>query len=195
MAIGCNNLVRILVFEDGSRWIARLRLPSIDSDETAEVKSALLQREIDCMRLVKERTSVPVPAVLGYDTSAENAIGAPSMLMEYIPGNVAVDLQQDGVPPAHQSSFYVEMARLQAGLSQFLPCQSRRLIGLDRDFFHNLSQDWIYHPTRGWNVRHRSSPRARWTFQHRNRIPRSMGKGSTVWQPEVGSGSNLWRGQ
>jgi len=27
MAMGCNNLVRILVFEDGSRWIARLRLP------------------------------------------------------------------------------------------------------------------------------------------------------------------------
>ncbi len=94
MAMGCNNLVRILVFEDGSRWIARLRLPSINSDETAEVKSALLQREVDCLRLVKERTSVPVPAVLGHDTSAENAIGAPLMLIECLPGNVAMDMRR-----------------------------------------------------------------------------------------------------
>ena len=85
-------------------------------------QSGLLQREVDCLQLVKERTTVPVPTVFGHMASTQNEIGAPFMLMECLPGNTGVDLNHGnarGVPSKYKSSFYREMARLQVGSSWF----------------------------------------------------------------------------
>lgn len=107
--MGGRHMVRRVNFQDGTRWIARVRMTiSINEDEGAE----LLQREIDCMQLVKERTSVPVPKVFGYIASA-NDIGAPFMLMECLPGNVGTDLSGVEIPAQYKASFRREMARFQ----------------------------------------------------------------------------------
>ena len=117
--IGGRHLIRIIQFRDGSRWIARLRMTTSQSEEE---RSRLVQREVDCLQLVKERTTVPVPTIFGYITSTQNEIGAPFMLMECLSGNTAVDLNRNephGIPSQHKSSFYEGMARLQVGRSQF----------------------------------------------------------------------------
>lgn len=108
--MGGRHMVRIINFEGGSRWIARLRTTTgMDHDE----QSGLVQREVDCIHLVRERTSVPVPMVFGYNASAKNAIGAPFILMECLFGNVCMDLNHDFIPSQHKDKFYAEMARFQ----------------------------------------------------------------------------------
>ena len=116
---GGTHLVRIINFQDGSKWIARLRMITLTT-ENEDVLSGLVQREVDCMQLVKERTTIPVPTVFGYNASARNEIGASFMLMECLSGNVITDLNDDHhVPAQHKSSIYAEMARFQVSRSLF----------------------------------------------------------------------------
>lgn len=108
--MGGRHMVRRVHFQDGTRWVARVRITTPMNEGEG---SRLLQREVDCIQLVKERTSVPVPTVFGYVASAENDIGAPFMLMECLPGNVGVDLSGVEIPARYKASFHEEMARLQ----------------------------------------------------------------------------------
>ena len=108
--MGGRHMVRRVQFQDGTRWIARVRISTPVNEDEA---SRLLQREIDCIQLVKERTSVPVPTVFGYVASAKNDVGAPFMLMECLSGNVGVDLSGVEIPARYKASFHEEMARLQ----------------------------------------------------------------------------------
>ena len=87
-----HEMVRILNFQNGTRWIAGFRIPSRDNYDF-EASKRVLQQEVDCMQLVKERTSVPVPTVFGYIASHENDIGGSFILVECLSGNAAVNLQ------------------------------------------------------------------------------------------------------
>ncbi|KAI9825179.1 MAG: hypothetical protein M1819_000584 [Sarea resinae] len=90
-----------------------------DPDDAGEYNSAwLLQREVDCLRLIKERTEVPVPAIYGYSAQAGNEIGASFMLMECFMGNVGMDLNFDHIPPEYNRSFLAATARIQDLLSE-----------------------------------------------------------------------------
>ena len=139
--IGGRHLIRIIQFYDGSRWIARLRM---DTGQSEEEQSRLVQREVDCLQLVKERTTVPVPMICGYITSTQNEIGAPFMLMECLPGNTGVDLngnEAHGVPFKHKPSFYKEMARLQVSPSQYTAFVASFDDSLGGNFIFNVSED------------------------------------------------------
>ena len=117
--IGGRHLVRIISFQDGSHWIARLRMTTEMSEDE---QTGLVQREVDCLQLVKERTTVPVPTIYGYIASTQNEIGAPFILMECLKGNIGPLLNVDfdhGIPSQHRYSFYTEMARIQVGYSIF----------------------------------------------------------------------------
>ena len=90
------------------------------TNSSEDEQSKLVKREVDCLQLVKERTTVPVPKVFGYLTGTQNEIGAPFMLIECLSGNTGVDLNGNdahGVPFEHKSSFYKDIARLQVGPS------------------------------------------------------------------------------
>ena len=82
--------------------------------------SALLRREVDCISLVKERTSVPIPTVYGYIASAKNDIGAPFMLMGCLSGNTVVDSIGVEIPAQYKSAFQGEMAKLQVAMFDIL---------------------------------------------------------------------------
>ena len=110
---GGRHMVRILNFEDGTRWIARLRKTS----ETEDARKSLFQREVDCMILVRERTSVPVPKIYGYDSSSTNDVGAPFMLIDCLNGNCAVDMTEShDIPPEQKSKFHTQMAKFQVNI-------------------------------------------------------------------------------
>jgi len=112
ITMGGRHMVRILNFADGSRWIARLRMRFATRIEKQEA-GQLLQREVDCIQLVRARTTVPTPAIHDYLVDIDNAIGAPFMLMDCLPGNVAMDLNFHHVPTQYQPSFYADMAKIQ----------------------------------------------------------------------------------
>ena len=149
-ALGGRHMVRKIDFEDGSRWIARLRMTEYDPG----YQRSLLQREVDCLLLVKERTTVPVPKILGYIADGDNEIGAPFILMECLAGNVAIEMNGHGsdIPPQHEKLFWRDVARIQVRypVVLFTYLQSDDVVG--GDLFDNVSQDWVNHPPRGWNV-------------------------------------------
>lgn len=99
---GGRNIVRILDFEDGTRWIARLRLNYGTEEDN------LLLREVACLKLIRERTDVDVPVTYAYGTSEE--FGAPYMLMDCLSGNAAIDLSQS-IPQNYKQQFIRQAAR------------------------------------------------------------------------------------
>jgi hypothetical protein len=111
IGLGGRHMIRVLRFEDGVNWIARLRMTSEDSSVAQEAER--MQREIDCLNFVKQRSTIPVPAVYGHNTRDTTGIGAPTMFMECFFGNVAMDLNFDTIPPEYKPSFLREMAHIQ----------------------------------------------------------------------------------
>jgi len=78
-ASGHNSVVVELKFSDSTSWIARIRLPS-KAAPNEEVERSLLS-EIITLRLVKSKTSIPVPEVYGFDSSLPNTFGYRYLLM------------------------------------------------------------------------------------------------------------------
>ena len=111
IAMGGRNVVRILNFTNGARWMARIRLPPIDQEA-----NRLVQGEVDCIKLVRELTSIPVPEIYAYSADTD-LIGAPFILMESLQGNAAVDLNDHLIHPEHKSSFYRSLAEYQVEIS------------------------------------------------------------------------------
>lgn len=111
-------MVRVFKSEDGSRWIVRRRMhleTRWNGVEDNETDDSAMQREIDCLRLMKGRTSVLVPCIPS--SSWERRIRAPIMLMEWIPGNVDMDLDFHPMPSSYKSFLFEEMARIWTGIS------------------------------------------------------------------------------
>ncbi len=110
---GC-HLVRLLQFEDGTKWIVRFRLDPPTPSSTEQLRS-----EVDTMRLIRSRTKIPVPQVYGSDPYRKTGVGVPFIMMEYIPGIAAMDL--DGgwtvhhgkIAAHHKPTFYQTMASIQ----------------------------------------------------------------------------------
>ena len=106
ITMGCNQLIRILNFADGSRWIARPRILFTKTGVETKLQCRYIQREVDCIQLVKERSNVPVLALFSYIASADNHIGAPIMFQECLSGNCAMNLNTlREVPTQHKSIF------------------------------------------------------------------------------------------
>lgn len=74
-SMGGLHLVRLLAFEDGAKWVARIQLRETTPDSTS-----LLLSEMHTLSLLRERTDVPVPRVFGYDT-CQGRIGRAFMII------------------------------------------------------------------------------------------------------------------
>lgn len=106
VGVGGRHFVRILTFEGGKRWLARF--PKHSNDKT----DATMLREIDCLRIVAERSNAPVPKVFAV-VSRKPEYGAAFTLMECLPGNVGMDVNDAIVPEQHKAKFFKQMANAQ----------------------------------------------------------------------------------
>ncbi|KAF5718209.1 kinase-like domain-containing protein [Fusarium globosum] len=126
-SIGHFNMVRRIDFNDGTSWVARVRLPelcTVFGDREALDVASTLEVEVASMKFFK--TSIPVPAVHSYSVDASNQVGAPYILMDYIHGTVATELRdanecEGGLfgTPDQDRAFRMQMAEIQATLSSF----------------------------------------------------------------------------
>ena len=84
-ARGSYNLVFFIDFDDGKSWV--LKVPANGHlrcwDDFA---AGALASEAFTMRWIREKTTIPVPEVYGFDTSMDNPIRCPYIMMEYIKG-------------------------------------------------------------------------------------------------------------
>ncbi|KAJ2975187.1 hypothetical protein NUW58_g8429 [Xylaria curta] len=110
MTNGLNNLVCILQFSDQTRWVARIGLHRSATD------SAKLRSEVDAMQLIREQCKIPIPQVFACEVNSENPVGVPFVLMEFLPGNTAMDaaggydVHRGQIPFTYRPKFYRSVA-------------------------------------------------------------------------------------
>ncbi|KAK0444257.1 kinase-like domain-containing protein [Desarmillaria tabescens] len=76
---GSYNLVYIITFPDGRKWVARIPEPSFTDSQKIESM-------IGTMRLISDKTSLPLPIVHAYDSFPNNSLGYAYMFTSFIEG-------------------------------------------------------------------------------------------------------------
>lgn len=88
---GSYNAVFTVLFADGTMWI--LKVPANGHHQCWNAPaSEALKSEAFTMRLIRRETTIPLPEVYAFDTSLENELGCPLILMELIHGKPLFDV-------------------------------------------------------------------------------------------------------
>ncbi|KAH6886251.1 kinase-like domain-containing protein [Thelonectria olida] len=87
---GSFNIVHIVEL-DTITLVIRVPVTGWGGEMTPAVKDAM-DSQVATMRLVRNKTKIPVPEIYAYDTSAENKIGAPYICMSFIPGKTVSEV-------------------------------------------------------------------------------------------------------
>lgn len=125
VASGLNNIVRVLEFSDQTRWVARVHIKRSNSPLVSSTK---LKTEIATMQFIKEHSDLPVPRVFTYKVDENNSVNAAFMLIELLPGIVAMDAlgghkaHRGVIPREHRQNFYRSVAKSHV-------CLLSRLVG------------------------------------------------------------------
>jgi hypothetical protein len=110
---GLNNIVRLLEFSDRTRWAARVRIKPTTS---LQAGNAELESEIATMQYIKEHSDLPVPGVFAYALDENNPAAVAYMLIEVLPGIVAMDalggyeVHRGVIPTQYRRHFYRSVA-------------------------------------------------------------------------------------
>lgn len=108
---GLNNVVRLLEFSDGSRWAARVHIKSQTSGHTE------LESEVATMQFITEYSGLIIPKVYAYAFDKDNPAAVAYMLIEVLPGIVAMDalgghkVHRGMIPTQYRQNFYRSVAK------------------------------------------------------------------------------------
>lgn len=108
---GYYNIILEVAFTDGVYWIARVPYRHVFSYTVEDTRISLLS-EIATLKVVHERTSIPVPQIFGFETTDNQPFGHPYVLMEYMPGRTLERRLVLSVPPAYHSKVAKQMANV-----------------------------------------------------------------------------------
>ncbi|MCJ1329190.1 hypothetical protein MMC10_005868 [Thelotrema lepadinum] len=82
---GSFNLVYVIHFEDNSKWVARI--PQFATPAHFHAAQAQhMSTELELLRLIRSKTTIPVPEVFHYDTTFDNPFGVPFSLEGWLGG-------------------------------------------------------------------------------------------------------------
>lgn len=113
VGLGFNHVVRMIEFDDKVRWIARLRMQSGSGNQAdSTITKDIVSNEYNAILLIKQKTQIPIPSVHAVESSPENAVNAPFMLMDCLKGNVGMDLGME-IPEGHKNHVLGKMAEIQ----------------------------------------------------------------------------------
>ncbi|KAF6782191.1 hypothetical protein CSOJ01_16020 [Colletotrichum sojae] len=88
---GSYNLCHVVELADSTKLVIRIPATGWGSHHTPEAAAAM-ESQAATLRLIRERTAVPVPEVYALDVTADNEIGAPYFCMSFIPGRRVSDI-------------------------------------------------------------------------------------------------------
>jgi aminoglycoside phosphotransferase (APT) family kinase protein len=97
---GWFNAVYRLVLNDGSQCILKIAPPP--AVRVLRYEHDLITTEVQALRLVRERTDLPVPAVIAADDSCQQ-LPSPWFVMEHCPGKLLSSLRPTLDPDAQQA--------------------------------------------------------------------------------------------
>jgi len=93
---GTFNVVIPIHFENGEKWIARIPRPGrMFATSNPKLLERIMSSLVVTTRLVRERTSIPVPEIHGWSSHDDNEAGCPYMFMDFIEGISLGDCLQD----------------------------------------------------------------------------------------------------
>ena len=118
---GSYNIVFPIEFEDGVKWMLKIHA---NGDHFDPVAATALESEVRTMQMIRKETIIPVPTIYAFDTSSQNALLSPFILMERLDGRPLYHLWFDSqVPKARLGHFRVKvlqnLARAMAQLNKF----------------------------------------------------------------------------
>ncbi|KAH7010899.1 uncharacterized protein B0I36DRAFT_268838 [Microdochium trichocladiopsis] len=118
VGLGHNHMVRIIEAPDGARWLARLELPHVLGRQYCDdILVNKRNAEVNVVRLLQDRTDIPVPHIYALDLSPDNVVGAPFVIFECLSGNSGMDIQMT-IPRQHIAKVIRDLARIHVQLSQ-----------------------------------------------------------------------------
>ncbi|KAI9841604.1 MAG: hypothetical protein M1837_000511 [Sclerophora amabilis] len=120
---GMNNVVLELAFSDGLYWIARVKYRM--ETQKSQVDQLTFESEVATLRLLRERTTIPVPTIYDHQSSTQSPFGFPYMLMEYLPGRSLEGPLAMSIP----TDYHAKLARQFANILSELQKISRSQIG------------------------------------------------------------------
>jgi aminoglycoside phosphotransferase len=121
LASGRQNVIFEISFSNGTYWVVRVSL-------TQDVEEQMLS-EVATINLLLEKTSIPVPSVLGSNCHNENQFGFPYMFMSALPGRTLEKTFALSVPEKYQRKVAGQLARYWHELSQVTFDQIGRIWG------------------------------------------------------------------
>lgn len=108
---GFNNVVLEIAFSDNMYWIARIPHQALsDGDKTS------LLSEISTMKMIRQRTTIPIPQVFDFETSADQPFGYPYVFMEYLGGRTLTNVLAVAIPAQHHAKVAKQLANVFAEL-------------------------------------------------------------------------------
>ena len=125
--IGAYNVVFILEFSDGVKWIART--PILEWSPTLQDR---LRRDIISMQFVQSKTKLPVPEVHAFSCDCDNLLGRPYVLMSHLEGKQLSELWFDPewFTESHRHTVFRSLAQLMSTLAAL---EFPQIGQLDRD--------------------------------------------------------------
>ncbi|KAF7547574.1 hypothetical protein G7Z17_g7623 [Cylindrodendrum hubeiense] len=104
---GFNNLVVEIAFSDNVYWIARVPHQALgDGDKTSMLS------EIATMKIIHKHTTVPIPEVFDFETSANQPFGYPYVFMEYLGGRTLSNGLATIIPHQHHAKVAKQLANI-----------------------------------------------------------------------------------
>ncbi|KAF3070952.1 hypothetical protein GL218_00779 [Daldinia childiae] len=109
---GFNNVVLELTFSDNVYWIARIPHQALDDGDRTSMLS-----EIATMKIIKKHTTIPIPQVFDFETSAEQPFGYPYIFTEYLRGRTLPNgLATTTIPHKYHTKVAKQLAKVFAEL-------------------------------------------------------------------------------
>ncbi|KAH8691003.1 kinase-like domain-containing protein [Phaeosphaeriaceae sp. PMI808] len=125
LIFGSYHAIFPIKFQDEVRWI--LKVPAVGTrDHFDSSSAAALRSEALTMRLIRKNTSIPVPEIFAFDSSLDNELGVPFILMSFADGASAYEVWFDKT---------IAPEELQARRTQMLEDLAAAMIQLDRFAF------------------------------------------------------------
>lgn len=115
MGHGWFNVAYQLTLTDGRRVLLKIAPPPQVQVLTYEIGA--MEIEVTALRMLAERTNVPVPAVDFYDTSCE-LVDAPYFFEPFIDADVLAVLQEEGLSQAEFTPLWEQAAALNRQLNE-----------------------------------------------------------------------------
>ncbi|EJU00355.1 hypothetical protein DACRYDRAFT_109091 [Dacryopinax primogenitus] len=118
---GVSSKLYLIKFGSGRKIVGRIRITPMDSLSELQKRCYRERLESEVATLTYVRlfcSDIPTPVVWAWNGSAENAVGAPYVLLDYVEGETLEDVWHNCSDPTEKTTILQEVAKHHAALAK-----------------------------------------------------------------------------